>query len=77
MFPLESPTRRLKKTKITCNQLNKIDKLVLQNRELTRLQIRNQLRLNVSQRSVSRYLNILGWRKIKSRLNFLKLGYLV
>ena len=64
MHKLESPTRRINKTKITTQQMEKIDKLITRKRELTSLQIRNKLRLTVAPRSIRRYINILGWRKI-------------
>ena len=72
VLPKTSNTRRIKKTKITLGQIRQINHLVNKNRELTGLQIKNQLNLNVSPRSVRRYINFLGWRKIKTRflLNF-------
>ena len=67
VLPKTSNTGRIKKTKITLGQIRQINQLVNKNRELTGLQIKNQLNLNVSPRSVRRYINFLGWRKIKTR----------
>jgi midasin (ATPase involved in ribosome maturation) len=67
MHKLESQTRKINKTKITTQQMEKIDKLITRKRELTSLQIRNKLRLTVAPRSIRRYINILGWKKMRTR----------
>ena len=51
IFPIESKSRRINKTKITLRQIRQINNLVNNNRELTGLQIKNELNLDISPRT--------------------------
>ena len=66
-MPKQSKTRRINKTKVTSTLIRRINSLVYKNRELTGLQIKNKLNLNLSPRTIRRYVNFLGWKKIKTR----------
>ena len=54
-------------TKITNNQLNLLNRAVYHNRDLTAKKLKFMFNLDVSVRSVQRYINIMGWVKIKTK----------
>ena len=55
------------KTKITEIQLKRLDKAVYKERSLTARKLKNMFNLNVSHCTIRRYLNALGWKKIRSK----------
>ena len=60
-----SRNRTINHTKVTYNELEKLDNLVTNNKYLTANQMRNLLNLRASTRTVQKYLNLLVWRKIR------------
>ena len=52
--------------KIRITDLMRIDRAVYRNRSLTSRKLKNLLNLEMSHRSIRRYLNALGWKKIRS-----------
>lgn len=58
-----SLARTLSHTIVTNEEINAIEQLVQSNRELTSRQLKNQLNLRASLRTVQKYLNALGWVK--------------
>jgi hypothetical protein len=54
-------------TKITNHQLNLLNRAVYHNRDLTAKKLKFMFNLDVSVRSVQRYINIMGWVKIKTK----------
>ena len=54
-------------TKVTNHQLNLLNNAVYHNRDLTAKKLKFIFNLNVSVRSVQRYLNIMGWVKIRTK----------
>ena len=54
-------------TKITEYELNRLNKAVYRDRGLTSRKLKNLLNIQASHRSIRRYLNALGWRKVKSK----------
>ena len=52
--------------KIRITDLKRIDRAVYRNRSLTSRKLKNLLNLEMSHRSIRRYLNALGWKKIRS-----------
>ena len=55
------------KTKITEIQLKRLNKAVYKDRSLTARKLKELLNLNVSHCTIRRYLNALGWKKIRSK----------
>ena len=62
-----SLNRRLANTKISQNQMNALDRLIYRKRELTAKNAKIRLNLRVSTRTVRKYLNLLGWRRVCTR----------
>ena len=58
---LKSVTRDVRNTKVTHQQLNMIERLLGQDRELSARLIKQQLGLPFTERTVSRVCGILGW----------------
>ena len=54
-------------TKITEYELNRLNRAVYKDRSVTSRKLKNLLNLQISHRSIRRYLNILGWKKVKSK----------
>jgi hypothetical protein len=54
-------------TKVTNGEMNMIDRIVLKNRAIKAKSIKQSLKLKPSVRTVQKYLNILGWRKIRTK----------
>ena len=59
--------RNLANTKVTNVEMKRIDLLVFKNRGIKTKSIKQALTLRPSVRTVQKYLNILGWRKIRSK----------
>jgi len=64
---LASVERNLANTKVSMQQLNNLNSLTTKNRFITARILRNKLKLTVSIRTVQKYYNLMGWRKIPSR----------
>ena len=54
-------------TKITEHQLNQLNRAVYLDRNLTAKKLKNMFNLDVTERSIQRYLNIMGWEKIRTK----------
>ena len=54
-------------SKVTNGEMNMIDRIVLKNRAIKAKSIKQSLNLRPSVRTVQKYLNILGWRKIRTK----------
>ena len=54
-------------TKITNYQLNQLNRAVYHNRDLTAKKLKVMFNLEVTVRSIQRYLNIMGWQKIRTK----------
>ena len=52
---------------MTENELVELNNLVFNDREKTAIRLKRQLQLQCSSRTVQKYLNILGWRKIRTK----------
>ena len=63
----ESLTRSANTMKINEIELNELDQVIVANRETTALQAKNSLNLRASARTVQKYLNRLGWKRIITR----------
>ena len=63
----ESLTRSNNLTKITVGELKALDKLIYRRRETTANTAKNELNLRASTRTVEKYLNKLGWKKISTK----------
>ncbi len=63
----KSLARNLANTKVTDAEMKHIDSLVLKNRGIKAKSVKQALNLRPSVRTVQKYLNILGWRKIRSK----------
>ena len=59
-----SAIRNCKNTKVTLRQLNHIEKMLRVDRGLTAETIRRKTGIRVTMRTLRKYCNILGWRKI-------------
>ncbi len=59
--------RRMANTKISEAELMKIDKIVFKNRNITAKAIKIRQNLRASSRTIQKYLNILGWRKVRTK----------
>ena len=57
--------RTIKHTKVWYHELEELDNLVTNNKNLTANQMKTSLNLRASSRTVQKYLNLLGWRKIR------------
>ena len=64
---LQSVERGFKNVKVTPLQLRRIERLVLKNTSLTAPLIKAKLNLSMSVRTIQRYINLLGWRKIRAK----------
>ena len=62
-----SVERRLKHIKITTDDLLRLDRAVFKKRDLSARLAKNKLNLEMSSRSIQRYLNKMGWKKIRTR----------
>jgi len=61
-------TRAINHTKITRRQLRELDRIVERNPGISAIRARRRVRqLNVSSRTVRKYLRHLGWRTIRTR----------
>ena len=60
-----SRNRAIKHTKVMYHELEELDNLVTNNKNLTANQMKTSLNLRASSRTVQKYLNLLGWRKIR------------
>ena len=63
----KSLERQMANTKISEQELIGIDKIVFRNRHITANAIKQRQNLRVSSRTVQKYLNILGWRKVRTK----------
>jgi hypothetical protein len=54
-------------TKVTNHELNLLNRAVYHNRDLTARKLKNIFNLDVSVLSIQRYLNIMGWEKIRTK----------
>ena len=64
----ESTSRAINHTKITKRQLRELDRIVEQNPSISVKRARRRIRgLNVSVRTVRRYMRHLGWRTIRTK----------
>jgi hypothetical protein len=62
-----SVERRLKHIKITTDDLLRLDRAVFKKRDLSARLAKTKLNLEMSSRSIQRYLNKMGWKKIRTR----------
>ena len=62
-----SEARAISHTKVTNQQLDELEKAVYKDRGLTARRLRTRFALQVANRTVQRYLNALGWRKIRTK----------
>jgi hypothetical protein len=62
-----SAIRNCKNTKVTLRQLNHIEKMLRVDRGLTAETIRRKTGIRVTMRTLRKYCNILGWRKIRTK----------
>ena len=63
----EAPNRYISHTKITTNQLERIDRSIYRKREITSRVLKHKCRVQASVRTVQRYVRRLGWRKIRTK----------
>ena len=63
----KSFNRHNKITKITNGEITALDRLIYRKRECTAEQAKRKLLLRASGRTIQRYLNRLGWRKIRTK----------
>ena len=61
-----SAERRLKNIKITTDDLLRLDRAVFKKRDLSARLVKTKLNLEMSSRSIQRYLNKMGWKKIET-----------
>ena len=64
---LPSVSRNLANTKVSMQQLNYLNSITTKNRFITARILKNKLKIAVSIRTVQKYFNLMGWRKIPSR----------
>jgi hypothetical protein len=62
-----SVERRLKHIKITTDDLLRLDRAVFKKRDLSARLAKIKLNLEMTSRSIQRYLNKMGWKKIRTR----------
>lgn len=60
-------SRGIKHTKITNKELSALDRLIMRKRGLSAKIAKEKLKLRPSARTVQKYLNALGWRKIRTK----------
>ena len=61
---IRSENASVRHTKIMENDLIRVERTVYHNREITAPILKAKLRLEASERTVRRYLKLLGWRKV-------------
>ena len=66
-FTTENKLMNVDKSKITENELKRLHYTIYHHREYTALRLKNKLNLRASVSSIRRYINLLGWRKIRTR----------
>jgi len=66
----KSETRAKGHTKINELELELINRKVFKNRHLTAANIKDSLNIRASVRTVQKYLNLLGWSKVRTKLAF-------
>jgi hypothetical protein len=54
-------------TKISEYDLNRLNRTVYRDRSLTSKKLKNLLNLEMSERTIRRYLNALGWKKVRAK----------
>ena len=73
VFDLRNEDKGVAKTKISEHNLIRIDKAVYKDRDLTAPKLKDKFELEVSVRSVQRYVRVLVWRKVSSIIQYLLL----
>ena len=54
-------------TKITVSDLIRLNRAVNRDRSLTSIKIKNLFNLEISERTICRYYNALGWKKVRAK----------